>query len=153
MGDESKEIGINPEREQQPLKILLVEDEMTIVPLIKRVLKEHNVTSFASAEEALDALRKGALFDWVITDRGLAGEMDGFGLADIIKNDELGHPFVTLLTASATAIEKDNSPAELKKKGIHQLMGKPFDVKQLKNSVNDAREFNKQSQVPQASKI
>ena len=55
MDDNSREVRSGkPEAENKhPLSILLVEDEMTIVPLIKRVLEGHNVISFTSAEEAL----------------------------------------------------------------------------------------------------
>lgn len=155
MVDNSEEVGSGkPEAENKhPLNILLVEDEVTIVPLIERVLKGHNVTSFASAEEALDALRKGALFDWVITDRGLAGKMDGFGLADAIKSKRFGNPFVTMLTGSAATIQKESSPDQLREKGIHQLMGKPFNTQELKGSVNTVRDFMKHSQNPQAQRI
>ena len=136
-----------------PLKTLLVEDDKSVVLLIKRVLNGHNVTSFESAEEALDELRKskeaGISFDWVITDNGLAGKMDGFGLADAIKSRRFGNPFVTMLTASAVSIQKENSQDQLEKKGINQLIGKPFNVQALSNSVNTVRDFIKQSQNPQ----
>ena len=159
MDNNSREVGPgNQETEdKKPLNILLVEDDKSIVPLIERVFNGHKITVFDNAEQALEELRKnqklGVFFDWIITDKGLKGKMDGFDLAKAVKEDRLGNPFVTLLTGSAVQVQDQNTAQQLREKGIHQLMGKPFDIKQLKNSVNDAREFNKQSQVPQASKI
>lgn len=156
MDDAGKEImPIGKEGEnKKPLNILLVEDEKVIVSLIKAVLNGHNVTVFDNAEQALEKLRKdqksGVYFDWVITDKGLKGKRDGFGLVADIKIGNLGNPFVTMISGSASDIQRDNSPAQLKEKGIHQLMGKPFDVTEMTNAVNLAREFGRKSQNPQA---
>lgn len=145
----------NQETERKErLNILLVEDEKSLVPVIELALEAHNVTAFESAEEALDALRRakeeGASFDWVITDRGLAGKMDGFGLAGLIKKDQLGNPYVTMISGSAGSIRDEKSPEQLEKEGINQLIGKPFNpIKELNNSVNIVREFRQQSQNPQ----
>ncbi|MBI2049617.1 response regulator [Candidatus Roizmanbacteria bacterium] len=155
MDDNTREAGpANQEVEaNKKLNILLVEDEPMITMLIEDVLAYHNITSFTAAEKALDELRKakgvGSSFDWVITDKGLEGKMDGFGLADLIKNEKLGNPYVTLLTGSAAVIEKENTPEELKDKGIDHLMGKPFKLEELEDSVKTVRKFIEQSQSPQ----
>lgn len=148
MVDNFEEVGSDkPEAENKhPLNILLVEDQMNMVPIIERALKGHNVTSLASAEEALDALRKGALFDWIITDKRLAGEMDGFGLADYIKKEHLGDPYVTMLTGSAIDIRKEHTADGLLQKGINQLIDKPLNRNDLTNSVQNVRDFMKQFQ-------
>lgn len=143
------------EREsQKPLNILLVEDESALVPLIKIPLNGHNVTVFDNAEQALEELRKyqesGLCFDWIITDKGLKGKMNGIDLAKAIKDEQLGNPFVTLFTASALEIQNNNSAQQLEEKGIHQIMGKPFKPSDFTNAVLLAREFGKKLQVPQA---
>lgn len=143
-------------KDKRPLNILLVEDEKPIASLIKTLLNGdgHNITSFESAEEALNELKKakeaGRSYDWVITDRGLAGQMDGFGLVSAIKRDKLGSPFVTMISGSAGTIQRDNTQVQLEVEGIHQLMGKPFDLKELSNSAQTARQFQRQFQNPQS---
>ena len=134
-------------------RILLVEDEKQIASLIKAVLRDHEVTFFDNAEQALEYIRKsyksGTPFDWVITDKGLAGQMDGFGLAEGLQKEHLGRPFVTLLTGSAVKVKQNNSADQLRQKGIHQVMGKPFNIAELTDSVRLAREFGKQAKIPQ----
>lgn len=156
MDDNTKEVGLAKQEVEgnKPLNILLVEDEKGIEELIKAVLEDHNITSFTNAEAAVAALRKakknGSSFDWVITDKGLDGKMDGFDLARLIKNEALGNPFVTMITGSADVIREENTTNELKEKGIDQLMGKPFNINELTDSVDVVRKSVKQSQDPQA---
>ena len=151
------ESGYQEIEDRKPLNILLVEDGKSIVPLIERALKGHKVTVFDNVEQALGKLREsqrlGMSFDWVITDRGLVGKLDGFDLAKAVKHEQLGNPFVTLFTASSVQVQRENSAQELNDKGIHQVMGKPFKFPDFNSAIQLARKFNKQSQVPQTSKI
>jgi len=157
MDNNLREVGPgNQETEsRKPLNILLVEDDTDLVPLIKNALKGHNVTVFDNAEQALEKLREsqGVPFDWIVTDKGLKGKMDGFDLAKAVKEEGFGTPFVTLFTASASEVQDQNSTEQLRKKGIHQVMGKPFKSPDFKNGIQLAGEFGKRAQVPQTSKI
>lgn len=156
MDDNTKEVGLAKQEVEgdKPLNILLVEDEEGIKDIIKTVLEGHNITSFTNAEDAVAALKKakenGSSFNWVITDNGLEGKMNGFDLAGLIKNEKFGNPFVTMVTGSAQTIIQENTEIELKNKGIDQLMGKPFNINELTDSVDVVRKFIKQSQDPQA---
>jgi CheY-like chemotaxis protein len=154
-----QEIGLIRKEDEykKPLNILLVEDDEFIVPLVERALKGHKVTVFDNAEQALDKLREsqrlGMSFDWIITDKGLVGELDGFDLAKAVRDEQLGNPFVTLFTGSAVQVQGENTVQQLREKGIHQVIEKPFKREGFANAIQLAREFNKQSQVPQTSKI
>lgn len=159
MVDVGQEIGsIRKEVEKEkPLNILLVEDDADTLPLIEKALKGHKVTVFDNVDQALDKLREnqklGMPFDWIITDRRLVGELDGFDLAKAIKDEQFGNPFVTLFTGDASIIQDQNSEQQLKEKGIHQVMGKPFKRSDFTDAIQLAREFSRQSHVPQAQRI
>lgn len=132
---------------QKPLEILIVEDEPQIVSLEEDILEGHYVTIFNNAEQALDELRKrkeeGSSFDWVITDLRLP-RMNGLELAEKIMDEKLGSPFVTMLTAMASSVEEYNSPEQLREKGVHSVMDKPFKRQQLLDLVSTARKFRMQ---------
>ncbi|MCP4253780.1 MAG: response regulator [Candidatus Scalindua sp.] len=74
----------------EPIKrVLIVEDNRGHQNSLKAMLEVKNITSEAigTGEEAVELL-KNRKFDCMITDLGLAGKMNGFELADKIKNDD-----------------------------------------------------------------
>lgn len=160
MVDVSQEIGsIGKEGEdKKPLNILLVEDDESAARLIQTVLRGHKFTVFDNEEQALNRLRGskklGEVFDWVITDKGLKdnkGGVDkegGFKVAKAIQEEGLGKPFVTLFTGSADEVRTTYSEDQLRQKGIHQVLGKPFPVAEMTQAVDLVRDFGKKSNTP-----
>ena len=158
MQDNSKDVEVvDIDEEAEPkrsLKILIVEDEEDLAELWTEQLGDNhqgdNVTTFVTAEIALDFLRRSKrIFDWVITDRGLAWKMDGFGLAEAIKNEHLGgQPYITMITGKADEIRANNTDDQLKEKGIDSLLGKPFRKKHLLEMAETVRKSRSQSEVP-----
>lgn len=158
MEDKSEEVAKVVESEKQkPLKILIVESNRQIADFVEEILEGegHQVTAFVNKEEALEELRrkkeKNFSFDWVITNRGFAAreqsEMDGIKLAEKIRDENLGNPYVTMLTRSA----EHYSQEQLKKMGIHYAIGKDFIKKELVRLVSSVRQFRTQSGNPQTA--
>ena len=147
MLDPNSETGIGvPEHEQnKPLHILLVEDNLPITSLLIEVLKGHTIENTTTAENAIEILRKakkeGKGFDWVITDKGLAGEGDGFTVAEAIQSEKLGCPFVTMFTGSAKDVLDENPGDRLQERGVHDIIAKPFRIKEFVEKIPEVRKF------------
>jgi PAS domain S-box-containing protein len=61
--------------------VLVIDDELAIGGLLRRVLRDHEVTVFTRAREALELLRSGAHFDIIISDL-MMPEMSGMEFFD-----------------------------------------------------------------------
>ena len=129
---ENGALEIREREEQNPLKILVVDNDEGIGSLAKDIFEDqgHKVTSFTSKEEALNTLREqkqGVTFDLIITNRGYAardnGEMDGFEFARVIKEEQLGDPYIVMLSRSAEQTMEEN-PEKLKEWGIDKVIKK-----------------------------
>jgi CheY-like chemotaxis protein len=117
-------------------RILIVEDDMTLVHSIAFTLKRHKyeVTAMHSAREALKAIttQKGErATDLLLTDIQLP-DMTGTELIDeLARRDAL--PPTLVMTAYATDELFDN----LRKKGVRACIAKPFDIMELVRIVSD----------------
>ena len=106
--------------------IVIVEDNEAIAELIKDTLNaepDYQAVAVGDAALALDVIRsvKASL---VLLDVGLPG-MDGYQLYDLIREDEAARD-VPVIFVTATANE-----AELKKRGVHHHIAKPFELDHL----------------------
>jgi CheY-like chemotaxis protein len=64
-----------------PATVLVVDDELALGRVLRRVLDDHEVTVVASASEALDLVASGKAFDVILSDL-MMPEMSGMDLYD-----------------------------------------------------------------------
>jgi CheY-like chemotaxis protein len=116
--------------DQTGLKILLVDDDPSVLESIERVLNYlgHIVQTADSGEAALELVAKGAV-DLVITDYFMPG-MKGDELARLLKQRQPGQR-ILMVTAYADEFKADGRYKGL----VDQLLIKPFNIAQLKESV------------------
>jgi CheY-like chemotaxis protein len=110
---------------QQP-KVLVAEDEALIREMLVDALEEagFEVTAVAAAEDALGFAIMDFAFDALVTDIGLDGPLDGFDLAETMREMQ---PDLAVIYASA---------ASRPDRGFRQVPGsvfvpKPYNVSQL----------------------
>jgi DNA-binding NtrC family response regulator len=117
-------------------RILIVEDDMTLVHSIAFTLKRHGytVTAMRNARDAFKAIvaqKKERAMDLLITDIQLP-DMTGTELIDeLARHNAL--PPTLVMTAYATGDLFDT----LQKKGVRACIGKPFDIKELVRIVSE----------------
>jgi PAS domain S-box-containing protein len=114
--------------------ILVVEDDASVSMMIASMLKrlQHNVTGIAvSGEETFEKLQK-VKPDLILMDIMLKGDMDGIDTAAIIKVEHK-IPFIYL-----TALSNDTSLQRAKETEPYGFLLKPFDIKDLKASIEIA---------------
>lgn len=115
--------------------ILLVEDDAVTVKLMVRALEPIGVqvTVCRDGKEALEAFAAAAP-DLVITDAMLPG-MDGFSLADKIREQQTGKTVPIIMTTAV--FRKDVYRDEADRIGINHFMPKPFDPDELRQKVTE----------------
>lgn len=138
----------NPESDsQEPLSILVVEDDPMIASLMVTMFLVHHVRTAATVEDARTflekAMQEGKPIDWIITDRGLGSQKDGgFEVAERIQANKqaLGSPFVTMFTGSADDVQRENPGTTLQERGIDDLVSKPFRPREFIAKVPHVRQ-------------
>jgi len=130
-------------------KILIVDDEQSMREFLAICLKRagHEVAVAQNGAEALERL--GAmLFDVVITDLRMPGDLDGLGVLKAIKTGTVSYPAtpnaipsiitpeVILVTAFAT---KETALAAMKQ-GAYDYLTKPFQVDEINAVIGRALE-------------
>src|SRR5450755_4458974 len=116
-------------------KILIAEDDDTLRDLVVRALNDdgHELTVATDGVAALEALnRQNSKFDLLLTDVKMPG-MDGIALALAAGRD---HPEIAimLMTGYADQRERAHGLDAL----VHDIIGKPFSVEQIKGAVREA---------------
>lgn len=122
--------------------ILIIEDQEALGLLYKSVLRQfnHNVVVAADGQAGVDAARKSAP-DLVILDLMLPG-MPGVEVA--LKLKQLGVlPGAPLIIT--TAISDSDAAAIAKSLGATAVLGKPFDITSLINTVRTALSSSRRS--------
>jgi urea transport system substrate-binding protein len=114
------------------LRILVVEDEPTILDLVAQLLVEegHQVTRAANGADGLDAVSAGPAFDLVVLDMWMP-VVNGWQFAAALGERGVEVPLLVMTAASearARAIDV----------GAVGFIGKPFDVDQLVRAVRTA---------------
>jgi len=110
----------SPQRRQ--LRILAVDDEPAITRALGRLLRPmgHVVTTADSAEQALERLDVDA-FDVIVSDLGMGAGMNGWELADQVRQRWPATRFV-LATGWGAAIDA----AEARVRGVDAVLAKPY---------------------------
>jgi PAS domain S-box-containing protein len=106
----------------RPLRVLAVDDELMMTRAVARVLKPsgHLVSVAASGEEALEKLAEQQ-FDVVLSDMGMGPGMNGWELAEAVKQR---WPNVRFLLATGWGAAID--PDEARSRGVEAVLSKPY---------------------------
>ena len=117
-------------------KILVVDDELSIVEVLKALLKRegYSVTTASDGEEAMEALRKEK-FDLMISDIRMR-PMDGITL--LHKAREMQQHLAVIMMTAYAAVE---TAVEAMKKGAFDYICKPFKIDELKLTVKRALSY------------
>ncbi len=120
--------------------VLLIDDSPFFRNMLAPVLQAagYEVVSAASAHEALDLLREGAVFDVAVTDIEMP-EMDGFAFAEAVRAEAAtaDMPVIALSSVvSAEAVERG------RRAGFHDFVAK-FDRQGLIAALKEQTEFGR----------
>jgi CheY-like chemotaxis protein len=116
-------------------RILIAEDEESLCALSARALATdgHEVKTAGDGREALDLLsREQGRFDLLLTDIRMP-VMDGIALVVAAARD---YPDLTILLMTGYADQRER--AQGLDAIIHDVLGKPFSVAVLRDTVNEA---------------
>lgn len=128
--------GSNPRSQgcemQAKPKILLVEDDLSISFLIKRVLEncEVEVITAENGVEAIDACRKEKM-SMILMDIRMPG-MSGYETSEQIKETHSAHCDVPIIAITASICD-----VEFHAYGIDECLEKPLDTIELYQIIND----------------
>jgi PAS domain S-box-containing protein len=113
------------------LSILAVDDEERLARLLARMLgsQGHRVTTAASGEQALALLDRES-FDLVITDLGLGAGINGWEVADTVRER---YPGVRVILA--TGWGAGITPEEAAAHGVLAVVAKPYSTRDLRQLV------------------
>jgi CheY-like chemotaxis protein len=83
------------------VQVVLVEDEAVCRNIVETTLREngHNVTSFTTGDDAVAVLDEGLETDLLITDINLPGEMDGWAVAHLYRDEFPKLPVIYITSA------------------------------------------------------
>jgi signal transduction histidine kinase len=117
-----------PTPEGPPLRILIIDDELTVREALADSLTEdgHAVIQAASGPEGLARLADGVTVDVVVTDLGMP-EMTGWDVARAVRTRHPGLP-VGLITGWAVALEISDE----ERRGVDFLIAKPYTMEALR---------------------
>lgn len=128
-----------PEGQVQRIRVLVVDDEPTLLETVEAVLEDDfEVTCCHSGSEALELLSR-ASFDVVCTDYKMPG-MDGMELITRIAALELSLGAV-LMTGKAEAYYKEQAQTDFAKTLPLSVVLKPYRVDELIDAINRAAAF------------
>jgi signal transduction histidine kinase/ActR/RegA family two-component response regulator len=120
-------------RPSRSIRVLVVEDEQQLGRMASLVLGQrgHQPTVAESGDEALGYLQEGH-FDLVISDLGLGAGMNGWDLAEAVRANWPGTPFV-LVTGWGAAIDLPEARA----RGVDRVIAKPYRIADLRQVADD----------------
>jgi CheY-like chemotaxis protein len=115
----------------RPLRVLAVDDEPAITSLVAQILGSagHIVAKASSGEEALKRLAMEP-FDLVVSDVGMGAGMNGWELADRVRQSWPRVRFVL-----ATGWGAQIRPEEARARGVEAVIAKPYRLADLQRLV------------------
>ena len=121
----------------EPLRVLVVDDRRDNVLLLKTLLVRsgHDVFTAVDGQGGLEAVREHAP-DVVISDIGLAGPIDGYGLVQAVKSDPA---LVSPHFIAVTGYDDDEHRQMARDAGFHHYLVKPAPIDQLLSVLADIR--------------
>jgi CheY-like chemotaxis protein len=116
-------------------KILIVEDDMDLLQMIKTMLQSvGEITLARDGQEALDLIKNGFRPDVIVTDL-MMPRMDGLTLAKTLKNDpNIGNIPLVMLTAKSGPMDMITGINA----GARHYVTKPFKAADLIDKVKKA---------------
>ena len=124
--------------EEQPSKIMIVDDEEMVITSIKSFLEletDYEVVSFTSPAKALAYVKAGNSIDLIISDF-LMPDMDGIELLLEIKNLR---PEATRVLLTGYA-DKENAIKAINDVGLYQYIEKPWENEDMKLIIRNGLE-------------
>jgi len=116
-------------------KILVVDDEPTIVSIIEDVLQLNGFPTFSAADaEEADKAVKSSRPDLILLDVMLP-KMDGFTFCENLRKDPANKDIPVIFV---TVMNKESDLDRAKKLGAIDFIAKPFDPAKLVASVKKA---------------
>ena len=115
------------------MKILIVEDNKSIVTMFKIALEAHGmqVTTSLDGKEGLELIEKEK-FDAILLDLAMP-DFSGYDILDTLeKNGKLKEQKIIVITASILANDKKNN---LIRRGIFTIFYKPVDMPILLSTI------------------
>lgn len=119
-----------------PFRVLIVDDEPSIVSGIGQILKRHGIESVGAenGERALALLRENPQLGMVLTDARMPG-MDGYELVEHVRQ---AHP--NLPVAMMTAFATPDLAVRAIRAGAEEYLSKPFDPEELVHLIKKIRD-------------
>ena len=141
--DMNEESGSEASIDENKYKLLIVEDNLELLMLMKEILKPHyRVYMAKNGVEALQIIQQKEL-DIIVSDV-MMPEMDGYELTKTIKSDKrYSHLPIILLTAK-TSEEEQQEGLLL---GADEYLTKPFRLSDLRLRIDNIIENRKRMQV------
>lgn len=124
---------VMPGASEEPVRVLVADDEPEMLELIRRVLADEGyaVLPARSGHEAMARLEEGA-FDLVLTDVRMPGP-DGLAVLRRAMASRLQQPVILM-----TAFGSIASAVEAMREGAYHYLTKPFDLEELLEVVGSA---------------
>lgn len=118
------------------MKILFVDDDLMTHAVIKDILKDWDLTTASSAEEALNNFPEGYGLI-VLSDI----HMPGMGGIEFLRTIKREYPYVQVIMVSST--EDSKNLLEAYEAGANDFVVKPFNHKDIINALNNTMEKNR----------
>jgi len=117
---------------RQCMDILVIDDDDRVRTLLRDILLSagHRVIEASDGESGMRYLEKGELVDMVLTDLGMPLK-NGWEVAKWIKTKRPQLP-VVLITGWGTNLDEE----KIKESGVDSIIGKPFEVNEILDTVN-----------------
>jgi DNA-binding response OmpR family regulator len=117
---------------KQSMTILVIDDDDRVRTLLRDILlfEGHQVIEASDGESGMRYLEKGGSVDIVLTDLGMPLK-NGWEVAKWIKR-ELPQIPVVLITGWGTNLDEE----KVKESGIDMIIGKPFQVNEILETVH-----------------
>jgi|GEM_PF-1266826 len=120
----------------QHTKVMLVDDSKTIHVATKKVLEKQGVelelNQAMNGQEAIDKIEAGLMPEVILLDIEMP-EVDGFGVADYIRNKS---PIPNVPIIMITSKTQEKYLIKGKEYGVFELMNKPFDKELLFRNID-----------------
>lgn len=128
----ARDLHSTSEAEDERPVVLIVEDEVLVRMVVAEYLRDCGfmVIEAGSADEALRLFKADVEVDVVFSDIQMPGEMDGFGLAQWLRQH---HPDVNVILTSGAASNAARRAAEICHEGL--LLPKPYDSEEVERRI------------------
>lgn len=122
-----------PTADENASRVLIVEDNVELLRLMKRLLQPHyHVLTAKNGHEALQLIQTNKL-DIVVSDV-MMPEMDGYELTDHIKHNEI-YSYLPIILLTARTTDEDQQKALLT--GADGYIRKPFKIRDLQLHIDN----------------